>query len=181
MTSPARVVETDPITSVWITITLGTIPRDQLDQKLQDNNTKISDQAAEMMQQDAFTVAQREERINLVSVSVAELGFDEATCYKVICQRAKEHDLEPCPAEVGPQLRLQYKDQPIYEWILVAMKALQGCDGSLRIFDVGRTGDGKLWLKSYSGDPDYHWAPGCRFLFWRRKPVCPADRQPSDF
>ena len=168
----AEVVATDPITSIWKTITIGNIARDQVGPTLKERGMNVSDWLADMMKQDAFTVAQEEEQIDLVNVSVAELGFDQATRYDTICARAKERGLELCPSEVGLQLRLQYLDQPLGEWIRVAMEPIRDSDGELLIFLVGRIDDG-LWLNGNYGKPGNLWGPNYRFVFR-------AGKQPSD-
>jgi hypothetical protein len=168
--SKAEVVATDPVTSIWKPITIGNISRDKLILILKERGINVGDWVADMMKQDAFTVAQKEEQIDLVNVSVAELGFDKATRYDAICARAKERGLELCPPEVGPQLRLQYLDQPLGEWIRVAMEAIRDSGGLLRVFSVGHRDDG-LWLSSFYGKPDSLWFPGYRFVFRARKPL----------
>ncbi len=168
----AEVVTTDPITSIWRTITIGNIARDQFGSMLKERGMNVSDWSVDIMKQGAFTVAEQEEQIDLVNVSVAELGFDKAIRYDAICARAKERGLELCPPEVGPQLRLQYLDQSLGEWLRVAMEAIRGSDGDLNVFRVEHHDDG-LWLGSYYGKPDDLWYPGGRFVFR-------ACKQPSD-
>jgi hypothetical protein len=168
----AEVVSIDPVTSIWKTITIGNISRDKFIPALKVRGMNVSDWSADMMKQDAFTVAEQEQQIDLVNVSVAELGFDNATRYDAICARAKERGLELCPPEVGPQLRLQYLDQPLGEWLRVAMEAIRDSDGDLCVFSVVHH-DGGLWLYSYYGKPDSRWAPDDRFVFR-------ACKQPSD-
>ncbi|KKQ96707.1 MAG: hypothetical protein UT22_C0025G0001, partial [Parcubacteria group bacterium GW2011_GWC2_39_11] len=82
--------------------------------------------------------------------------------------RANELGLDLCPAEVGPQLRLQYKDQPEEEHLIVAMNPIADSDGALELFLVERDDSG-LWLDSYYDDPGYIWHAGSRFVFARRK------------
>ncbi len=58
--------------------------------------------------------------VELVVVSPADLGFKildtkDGPTLKDIYSRALDVGLELCPAEVGPQLRLQFLDQPKHE------------------------------------------------------------------
>ena len=55
----------------------------------------------------------------LVRVSVKDLRFNEPATYPEILQRAKDLGFEPCPLEAGPQLRRQYRDQPVGDRVLV--------------------------------------------------------------
>ena len=160
----AEVVARDPITSIWKTPTIGTIPRDKFIPTLKERNMNVNDWSADMMKQNAFTVVEQEQQIDLVNISVRELGFDRATHYDAICARAKELGLELCPPEVGPQLRLQHLDQPLDEWLCVAMEPIRDSDGDLGVFLVERDDDG-LWLSSDYGRPDTLWLPDDRFVF----------------
>ena len=128
---------------------------------------KVYQYAADMLKNPDFKVVGEHRDAELVEVSVRALGFEEWTRYKDICKRAEELGLELCPAEVGPQLRLQYKDQPTGEWLNVAMNAINGSDGNPNMFDVNRNDDG-LWLDSDDGRPAYEWNPEYRFVF-----LCP--------
>ncbi|MFH1648898.1 MAG: hypothetical protein ABIA11_04220 [Patescibacteria group bacterium] len=106
--------------------------------------------------------------LELVVMSVKELGFSEGAHYRQICEVAKNFGLELCPAEVGPYLRLQYQDQPKDEWLSIAMEAISDSDGDLRVFYVHRYGD-YHWLYVSYGRPDYFWSSFNRFVFVRRK------------
>ena len=175
----AEVVATDPITSVWKTITIGNISQEKFTPTIKERGMNVSEWSVDMMKQDAFTVVSQEEQIDLVVVSVRDLGFDKTTRYDAICARAKERGLELCPAEVGPQLRLQYLDQPLGEWIRVAMEAIRDSDGDLEVFGVGHYGDG-LWLGSLYGRPGSLWSPDDRFVFRARKEFGSSDTLSSE-
>jgi hypothetical protein len=151
--------------AVWKTITLGT-HKDvkSLKKQVEKDGFKVSDWAADIMGKPAFTLATEETSVDLVNVSVGELGFTKATPLRDIYARAIDLGLQLCPAEVGPQLRRQYANQPNGEWLRVAMEAITGSGGSLRIFGVVHVGAGQ-WLGTSWGPPDGTWYPGLRFVF----------------
>ena len=104
---------------VWKTIKLGTGLKtaDDFRQALKASGFEIGNWANDILGKPAFTAAAKETEVELVRVSVAERGFKNGATRKDIYQRAQELGLELCPNEVGPQLRLQYKDQPYNEWL----------------------------------------------------------------
>ena len=85
-----------------------------------------------------------------------------------IYDKAKELDLELCPPQVGPELRLNYKDQPNGEWLRIAMEAISGRGGSPRLFGVGSR-DGAPWLDDSWSFLDNEWVSDSRFVFRSRK------------
>jgi hypothetical protein len=115
-----------------------------------------------------ISCSQVEVDIDLVVLSVGDLGFKGSARYADICSKGVELGLELCPAEVGPALRLQYGDQPRDEWLRIAMEAITDRGGDRGIFRVGRGSDG-LWLIADYGRPGGVWGAGGRFVFARRK------------
>ena len=160
------------------TITLGTykdVPT--LKSAITDAGFQISDYASDIMDQPAFTIAPQEEKIRLVEVSVADMGFPNGTNYRSIKDRVVGteiqledglYEVQLCPAEVGPQLRLHYKDQPKGEWLRIAMEAITGSDGDLKLFYVEHDDD-DMWLRGHNGHDVYDWDGGDRFIFCLRK------------
>ena len=124
--------------------------------------------ANDILGKPAFTVATEETELDLVVVSVAELGFKNGATREQIYSRAEERGLDHCPAEVGPQLRLQYADQPKGEWLVVGMEPITDSGGDLELFGVER-GDSGLWLSSCFDDPGGVWSSDDRFAFSLRK------------
>src|SRR4030042_3239242 len=116
---------------VFKTITLGTGLKTPGDfrKSFKDNGCRIGDWANDILGRPAFTVATEETELDLVVVSVAELGFKKGATREQIHARAKELGLDLCPAEVGPQLRLQSKDQSNGEWLVVAMEPIHDSAG----------------------------------------------------
>jgi len=154
---------------IWKTIKLGTGLKtaDEFRKALKDKGFNINDWANDIFGKPAFTAAAEEVEVDLVKVTVAEL-FKKGARRDQIYERAEEIGLELCPPEVGPQLRLQYQDQPNGEWILIGMKPIAGSGGGLRVFGVERSGLGR-WLGSYWGGPGHVWFPGDQWLFVRSR------------
>ena len=153
---------------IWKTIKLGTGLKtaDDFRKALQQSGCKIGTWGSGILGEPAFTASDTETEVDLANVSVAELGFKEGARRKDIYERAISLGLELCPNEVGPQLRLQYKDQPSGEWLRIAMEPISDSDGYLGIFEVER-GDDDLWLYGNDGDSDAFWHDRSRFVFVR--------------
>ena len=153
--------------ATWKTIKIGTQKSvKDLTKALTVNGFRISEWAGDILKK--ITLANAETEIELVLVSVADLGFTKATRRDAIYDRAKELGLDLVPAEAGPQLRLQYTDQPLNEWMVMAMEPIADSDGNLRVFDVARIGGG-WWLDGSLGNPGSVWSPDYRWVFARRK------------
>ena len=100
----------------------------------------------------------------LVDVAVEDLGFKDDTRYDVICAKALKFNLQRCPEEVGPVLRLLYRDQPMDEWLRIAMDPVVGPDGRYYIFGIERN-DGGSWLVGDCGASEGFWRRNSRFIF----------------
>ena len=151
--------------NVWKTINLGTGKNaDDFRKVLKDRGFNIGNWADDILGKPAFTAATEATEIDLVKVTVAELGFKKGARRDQIYERAKELGLELCPSEVGPQLRLQYQDQPNNEWLLIGMKPIADSGGDLRVFCVRRDVSG-LWLSGDWGPPGSVWPPGSQWVF----------------
>ena len=164
-------VHSDEKTSfnVWKTIKIGTFKNaKELRKALKKNGFGISDKAKDILGKPAFIVAVVEEEIQLVNVSVADLGYKSGATYKDICAKAKELGLEFCPNEIGPQLRLQYKNQPKGEDLYIAMEPISDSGGDFRIFNVGH-GGGDLWLGGSIGYSDIFCDANHHFVFCLQK------------
>lgn len=110
---------------------------DDFRQAIKDGGMKIGDNANDILGKPEFVAAAEETEVDLVKVTIAELGFTKGATHERIYSRAKKLGLELCPSEVGPQLRLQYKDQPKDEEVRVGMKPIRSSGGYLRGFRRG--------------------------------------------
>lgn len=126
----------------------------------------ISDWAKDILKKTKFSGEKKS--LKLVSFLVGNLGFPDGATTTEIFAKAKELGLELAPAEVGPQLRLQYADQPMNEYLYIAMEQITDSDGYPLVFYVGRSADG-AWLYAYLAYPDDRWNADSRFVFVSRK------------
>lgn len=155
--------------TIFKTITLGVYESGKAYRRaLAKAGFTIDDCANDIL--DKIQVSQTKVQLDLVILSVAELGFKEAARYDAIYgydaiyAKAKELGLQLCPAEVGPTLRLTYSDQLRGEWLWIAMDPLPDSDGGLVVFGVAHSSDGR-GLRGDDGVSAYLWGPDGRFVF----------------
>ncbi|OGL73198.1 hypothetical protein A3D73_00270 [Candidatus Uhrbacteria bacterium RIFCSPHIGHO2_02_FULL_60_44] len=140
----------------------------QLEQEIADAGMQISDYAKSMLASKEFKTNKIKETVGLIRLTVADLGFKGNATTDQIYKRAEELGLELCPAEVGPQYRLQNTNQPMDEWVYVGMKQIAGPGGDPGVFRVARSAGG-TWLNGYWADPTFGWRPDRPLLFRLRK------------
>ncbi len=166
MTQPTATAPS--IIQPWKTIKLGTFKSaDHFFTALNKNDNLIGERASEILSKPAFTVAHKETEVHLVIVSAADLGFGDGADYEHICARGTELGLALCPAEVGPQLRLQYNEQLYDECLRIAMEGITDSDGDSWIFTVALAGN-RSWLLTTFASPHCFWYGPCRFVFIAR-------------
>jgi hypothetical protein len=152
---------------VWKTITVGTFANSfALLNALDAAGCGIGDSAEEILARPAFTVSATKTDVELIAVSAAELGFQTDTAPLAdIYTRAQQLGFGLAAAEVAPQLRLQYFDQPIGEF-LIGMEPIKTWKGEPVILTVANGGAG-LVLIGQDGRADAEIPVASRFLFVR--------------
>lgn len=167
---------------VWKTIKIGTL-KTAVDfrKALKKSGIWTNFWAMYMLRKPGFTTSEAEMELDLVVVTVADLMFgsgmwreftlSSGAHHRDIIAKALELGLELCPAEVGPQLRLQYTDQPKGEQLIIGMESITGSDGYSRVFHVNHDKDGhwsvgRLLFGALSRD-DYFWDRHYKFVFVR--------------
>jgi len=153
---------------VWKTITLGTF-RDSfaLRNALDALDCGVGDGAAQILARPSFVLAARREEIDLVIVTAEQLGFQmESVQLHDMHARAEQLGFELAPPEAGPQLRLQYADQPTGEFLIVGMRPLRTWNGESLVFAVANGGAG---LHLLSQDADALVYSRSRILLVRRR------------
>jgi hypothetical protein len=152
---------------VWRTITVGTFANSfALLNTLDAAGCSIGGSAEEILARPAFTVGTAKTNVELFAVSAAELGFQNDTAQLAdIHARAQQLGFELAAAEVAPQLRLQFLDQPMGEF-LIGMEPIKRWTGEPVILIVANGGAG-LVLVGRDGSTDAEIPVTARFLFVR--------------
>jgi hypothetical protein len=162
---------------VWKRLTLGTYKGvNALRAALDAARVRVGDSADEILGRPAFTFSQTRVDLDLVVVSVSELGFHDSTSLGEIYRRAGELGLELCPAEVAPLLRLQYLNQPMGEFLNVAMRPLPTYAGDLVALSVANAGTGPLLIGGAGhGDVLLNWM--AKLVFVRPARIAVTNRK----
>jgi len=153
---------------VWKTVTVGQHRGvDAIRNALDKARISIGDSADEVLGRPAFNFSPERRELELVLVSVAQLGFgaDGATLADIHA-RALALGLALCPEEVAPQLRLQYRNQPVGEFLHIAMQPQRTYHGAPINFSLANSGAG-LALLGGSGSPELVIAGNVLFVFVR--------------
>jgi len=117
---PPILVRSAAAAPVWRTIAIGTFANSfALRNALDAAGCGIGDLAQEILARPAFTLRTARTEVELIAVSAAELGFQTDTVSLAdIYARAQQLGFGLAAAEVAPQLRLQYFDQPMGEFLI---------------------------------------------------------------
>jgi hypothetical protein len=165
---PPILVRSAVAVPVWKTIAVGTFANSiALSNALNAAGCGIGESAAEILARPAFTLSITKTDVELIAVSAAELGFQTDTAsLGSIYARAQQLGFGLAAAEVAPQLRLQYFDQPIGEFLIIAMEPIRTWKGEPVILNVANGGAG-LILIDQDGSADAEISVASRFLFVR--------------
>ena len=117
---------------------------------------RLEDLANEIIGRPEFTLSRTRTEVDLVVLSAFDLGFGSqeggsGASIGDIYARAKLLGLALCPPEVGPQLRLQYLDQPPDEVLHIAMRPIARWHGEHVALSVAND-DAGLVLFGYGVD-----------------------------
>jgi hypothetical protein len=174
----SMVVKSVSAVPVWRRITVGTFANSfALLSALDAAGCVIGSSAEEILARPAFTVGTSKTTVELFAVSAAELGFQTATAPLVdIYARAQQLGFGLAAAEVAPQLRLQYFEQPMGE-LLIGMEPIKTWNGEPFILAVANGGAG-LALIGRDGSADAEIPVASRFLFVRSNAAALAKAGP---
>ena len=94
----------------------------------------------------AFPYGRMKSDLELVLLSAADLGVESESSLADVYKRARQVGLELCPAEVGPQLRLDYRNQPLGEALDIAMEPVATYSGDPTILTLVNWGTGLVLI-----------------------------------
>ena len=161
----------------WKRVELGTF-KDSLALRnaLDAAGCNIGGLASEILARPAFAVSSTRASVELVAISAVELGFTANTVtLGALYARARQLGFGFADAEVGPQLRLQYSDQPVGEFLVIGMEPMMTWSGEPAILTVANSGAG-LALVGQDGRPDADVSAISRFVFVRSREAVPEDQ-----
>lgn len=124
---------------------------------------RVSHYAENLLGSSSFAVAAEEILVDLVKVPVGELGFDVARRKEIYAKAVGVFGFQICPAEVGPQFRLQNKNQPHGERLIVGMEPIIGLNRRPELFVIENSND--LWLRTFCDGTHFYWKGAQHFLF----------------
>jgi len=154
--------------ATWKTITIGTFADPlALRNELDSRGCNVGGQAAEILARPTFTISSHTATVELVNLSPTQLGFmSDTVTLSGVYARAQQLGFELAAAEVGPQLRIQYFDQPIGEFLIIGMEPIKTWSGEPIILNVANGGAG-LILIGQDGRAEADISATSRFIFAR--------------
>src|SRR5689334_2900277 len=117
-----------PAWKVWKTIELGTRLKSLAHflMAFEKMSMRIGSDALQMISKSHYRVATQPEKIDLIVVSIADMGLERQVRLQQVLEMAPTIGLELCPPEVGPLLRLQLWEQPYNQRLLIGMEPILG-------------------------------------------------------
>jgi hypothetical protein len=138
------------------------------EQALKEKNILCSNDVKYLLTKTEYS--QKSETYHLVRFTLRELGLKGGMGTDTFFKRIEELGLEACPAEVGPQLRLQYSGKENFG---IAMKPIFYRKGYLDhydyIFVISSDGRDVLKLESDCSETIVGWRASTEFVFCFRK------------
>lgn len=108
----------------------------ELNAALAINNWTLGDWARTIMQRVVLTATESE--LDIIVVTLSELGLDENARWHVVCRNAEEFGFQLCPAEAVLRLCAQGLDLQPGEDLLIGMAPLVDASNQPRIFEIHR-------------------------------------------
>jgi hypothetical protein len=168
---------THPLQTTPVNILYGGMKSTQLLEALKANHIQLNASATALFEHPNFVTSTHQSQLEVVQVSVADLGFASGATTQDIYAKAYTHGLALCPIEFGAYYRLGYLEQPEGfigfaptqhcappGSVTVAAQAISPDDTVPKGFYLRRI-EGALWLRGYHCDATHVWSPEDVFAF----------------
>jgi hypothetical protein len=168
---------TQPLQTTPVNIKYGGMNSSQLLEALKANQIQLNASAIALFEHPNFVTSALQSCLEVVQVSVADLGFANGATTQDIYAKACTHGLALCPIEFGAYYRLGYLEQPEGSIgfaptqhcappgsVTVAAEAISPDDTVPKGFYLRRI-EGALWLRGYHCDAEHVWNPQDIFAF----------------
>ncbi|RDW17289.1 helicase [Oceanobacillus chungangensis] len=163
------------------TVEVGGLTKPQLIQKMQQHSIFMNELGEKLFADDNFTTSAKKYTLKTVELTVRNLGLPEGATTTQIFNSANQLDLNLCPLELGPHLRMAYMDQAEgysgkpsrrnqapYGSITIASEILNEDKNFPKGFYLRRI-KGVLWLRGYVADEQHVWSADDHFIFCIKK------------
>lgn len=163
------------------TVRIGGTGKSQLLRALRERGVALNEAAEALFGDDRFVISEQTRVVDIVLVSVRELGLDGGATHAELTARARERRWVECPLELGAHLRLELVEQPAAVdahpatrgvappgAITVASAPLDDSDETPKGFYLRRVGD-VPWLRGYWSWPGHVFGPEDVFVFERAR------------
>lgn len=151
----------------WKTVQVGTGLKTAVDiyRALKGNGFKVVSWAENFICRQSFieSISPVRKGLTLYTASTGELIGRPGTL-KEIFASIERIGGKLLPSEAGPQLRLQYPDQPADECLQIAMEQIMDAEGELHVWVV-KNEDGRLYLTTHFGYPETIFGLEGRWVF----------------
>lgn len=153
---------------LFMTITVGGYKsRRDLYQEVIAKGHQISDNAMSFIRNRGFTLLKVPTKLDLYADTVKRVtDKDEATTQDILLA-IDRLGYTMCPDETAPQLRMQYLNQPVEEWLMVISKQIAFSCFRRGILSIGRYRD-RLFVNCRSASPGVIWSGSSRLVFCKQ-------------
>lgn len=145
-------------------ISIGGISKDKLIEKLIDKGIQFNQYAHVLFDDSNFIVSTEIENVDLVKISLFDLGLSEQSSYDKIVDEAQKIELKQCPLCLGAFLRPEYLDQEEGPYLTIASEKMVKDVKYPNGFYI-RHIDNIFWLRGYYASDDYKWPLNSEFVF----------------
>lgn len=126
----------------------------ELQSALESKWCDIDDDVVKIIQAQGSTLIRQKVVVKLVTTSARQLGLEGRVCYGEMFVEGVNRGLQPCPTELGLQLRHQYQNQPKKEFLrVISNSRLLDPYGRTSIFTLSQL-EGIPFLNVYTATPN---------------------------